>query len=404
MKRVIYKIIILVALSFCFLLGGCTDALYSCTEVGQGLEALSSIEAYGDYTFQQGSTYIYKNEKFSIASVLAGKRAEYGMKKGSQSEGTYIVEKDDYIYTLYRFGRYTKDDVSYRDVLIARAPRANPRDLKVVVALKKVTGREPYIYILGDYLVFCSNNIYVYDTQTFNRVKQYSIDYFAGDEAWTEGEYFAICDYNGNGKGYTYTILDEDLNEYKFNNTYELRRIDLYKDYFIVKESEVYNFKTNELLDAETASLIYQENEKRNEAISAERQMFTYNGAKYSWHAEDTQNPENMDETNGNSYYTYYPDLVITNLQTGERHVFLQEEFSKQASEIINALGTMIYCEDILSENGELYFVYAYHTPDFQKGDTPGVFFKYDEQSGKLLYIGSAYYSYLTHVYRGKIF
>ena len=402
MRRFAYKFILLFILICCFVLGGCTEVLRGCTEKGKMLKALENVQAYGDYTFQQGSYYFYKDTEFSIAGALKDMRFTYGMKKGSQS-GTYTIEKDDYIYILYSFGRYTKNDVSYRDVLIARAPRANPRDLKVVVALKKVTGLEPYIYILGDYLVFCSNNIYVYDTQTFNRVKQYSIDNFAGDEAWTEGEYFAICDYNGNGTGYTYTILDENLNEYKFNSIYELRRIELYKDYFIVKESEVYNFKTNELLDDETASLIYQEKEKRDEAISAERQMFTYNGAAYSWHAEDTQNPENMDEEKTDDRYTYYPDLVITNLQTGERHVFLQEEFSKQASEIINVLGTMIYCEDILSENGELYFVYSYRTPDFQKGDTPGVFFKYDEQSGKLLYIGCAYDTYLTHVYKGKI-
>ena len=99
----------------------------------------------------------------------------------------------------------------------------------------------------------------------------------------------------------------------------------------------------------------------------------------------------------------YIGTLETKKLISKEQIVELQEEFSKQASEIINVLGTMIYCEDILSENGELYFVYSYRTPDLQKGDTPGVFFKYDEQSGKLLYIGCAYDSYLTHVYKGKI-
>ncbi|MBR2337716.1 MAG: hypothetical protein IKA61_07225 [Clostridia bacterium] len=404
MRRNFNKLVILVILLCCFVLGGCTDALLSCSEVGQKMQALEDIEAHGDYTFQQGGLYIYKDESFSISSILGNKRAEYGMRKGSQQETLQTSENGDYVYTLYSFGKYTKNDVGYRDVLLSRAPRSRPREVEVVVSLKQVTGREPYFYFLGNYLIFVSNDIYAYEIGAFKEVKHFKIDYFAGDEAFTRNEYFAICQLIGNGQGYNYIILDENLNEYSFQSLRQIRLIDIYKDYFIVSRDEVYNFKTNEQLDAETASLIYDEEEEENQKRLAEKQTFIYKGVKYSWHAEDVDNSESTAESDGDGQYTYYPDLVINNLQTGERHVLTEEEFSRQASEIIDALGTMVYCDQILSENGELYFVFDYTTPDFESGDTPAVFFKYDEQSGELLYIGCSYYYYLTHVYVGKVF
>lgn len=412
-KGLIIKVISFILIFSCLFTGGCFFNL----GYRSNIKALSKIETNEEYTFQQLDKYTYKGKTFSLFNNMRKYKRNLGLKAGNGTAFRETKIVGDYVYALCYYGAYQVDNESYNDAVVLKAHIKKPTEVEPILAIKKFKSYYCYIDVTDNLLILYSRySIQIYDLNNLKKPTYWNIKqellFSVTNKYWKYIEHdkklVVLTKEQSKATNGDITVIDKNLTKYNIPNV-TANYFALYNDYLLLNYNNksvphtrsVYEYKTGKRVESPRAEEIIKEylefnanQPKDNSSSDEEIKEFSFNGNNYTWENVTTtvkRNSNTRDEYGKYSSYSYYTDLIITNVDTQEKYTLNDETFKEVAKEVLNAIGSHVTCKKIYSQNGELYFCY-YNLESawgvISGNTTPSIVFKYNEQSNKLVYIG----------------